>query len=488
MTDDQAKENGVEEESFADLFESYSNGMNEDVRVGDRIRGEVISIGKDTVFVDTGTKIDGVVERDELKDEKGDLTCKVGDFLDLYVVSYNGNEIRLSRALSGAGGLNLIKDAFEKAVPVEGKVKSPCKGGFHVEIMQRRVFCPISQMDLRFVEHAEEYVGKTFPFLITQFEEGGKNIVVSRRALLNRELQEARKAFYKDLEIGAELEGTVTKLMPYGVFVELFPGVEGMVHISELSWSRVEKPDELFKAGDAVKASVIGIEKGDRPDRVKIALSVKQTTEDPWKNVAESVHEGDKVNGRVTRCTRYGAFVEIAPGIEGLVHISEMSYKKRVIKPEEIVEVGQTVAVVVKEVDPLRKRVSLSIKDAEGDPWIHLEEKYSVGQSLEGTLEKKEHFGYFISLEPGITGLLPKSKIGESAKSSALEKLREGEPVTVVIEAMSPGERRITLGPGDKVHEEDWQHFVKGAEKPVSSLGQKLQEALRSEKDKLNSN
>jgi small subunit ribosomal protein S1 len=194
------------------------------------------------------------------------------------------------------------------------------------------------------------------------------------------------------------------------------------------------------------------------------------------------------VNGRVTRCTRYGAFVEIAPGIEGLVHISEMSYKKRVIKPEEIVEVGQTVAVVVKEVDPLRKRVSLSIKDAEGDPWIHLEEKYSVGQSLEGTLEKKEHFGYFISLEPGITGLLPKSKIGESAKSSALEKLREGEPVTVVIEAMSPGERRITLGPGDKVHEEDWQHFVKGAEKPVSSLGQKLQEALRSEKDKLNSN
>ena len=484
MPDNDFLEENGSEESFAELFESYSGAMSEDIQVGDKISGEIISIGKDAVFIHTGSKIDGMVEKAELLDEEGHLPYKVGDVLDLYVVSYNGNEIRLSRAISGIGGVELLKDAAAKAVPVEGRVKGTCKGGFNVEIMQRRAFCPLSQMDLKFVEKTDEYVGKTFLFLITLLEEGGKNIVVSRRELLNRELKKARKEFYASLEIGGELEGKVTKLMPYGAFVELFPGVEGMIHLSEFSWSRVENAEELLQPGDTVKAKVIGIEKGKKADQVKIALSMKQMTGDPWDTVGQTAHEGDKVEGKVTRCTNFGAFVEIAPGIEGLVHISEMSYRKRVVKPEDVVRVGEIVPVVVKEIDPAKRRISLSIKDAEGDPWIHVEEKFSVGQSIVGILEKKESFGYFVTLEPGITGLLPKSKIRKSFSQADIERLKEGDPISVLIEEMDSRGRKITLGPGDTRHEEDWQSFAKVAEKSMTSLGEKLRDAIKSQKNR----
>lgn len=475
------KSNG-KEESFADLFKSYSTRMKDDIQVGDKVRGEIISIGRDTVFINTGSKIDGVVDKEELLDEKGELPFKENDILELYVVARKGDEIRLSRAISGIGGITLLRDAFEKGFPVEGKVKEPCKGGFHVEIMQRRAFCPISQMGLQFVENPDEFVGKTYQFLITQFEEDGKNIVISRRELLNRELEKEREKFYEGITMGAELEGKVTRLLPYGAFVELFPGVDGMVHLSELSWSRVEKPDEVVKVGDPVKAKVIGIEKGDSFKQLKISLSMKQVTGDPWESVEETFHDGDKATGKVTRCAKFGAFVEIAPGIEGLVHISEMSYTKRVLRSEDVVTVGETVPVVVKEIDAGRRRISLSIKDAEGDPWIDVQERYKVGQAIEGTIEKKEQFGYFITLEPGVTGLLPKSKIAKSFKPALVQKLRQGDTIPVVIEEINPDSRKITLGPGDSRDEDDWQSFAKDTEKPLGSLGEKLQQALKSKK------
>ena len=224
MDDDKAGE----DESFADLFESYSSGMSEDIQVGDKVKGKVISIGKDTVFIDTGTKVDGAVDKGELLDQDRQLPYQVGDMVELYVVAANENEIRLSRAISGIGGLNLLRDAYENSIPVDGKVTAPCKGGFHVDILQRRAFCPISQMDLKFVETPEEYVGETYQFVIKQFEERGRNIVVSRRALLAKEQAQAQKAFYASLGIGDILDGRVSKLMPYGAFVELVPGVEGM--------------------------------------------------------------------------------------------------------------------------------------------------------------------------------------------------------------------------------------------------------------------
>lgn len=484
MVDDFINENGSEEESFENLLEAYSSRMGEDIQVGDKVRGEIISIGKDTVFVDTGTKIDGLVEKYELLDEDGQLPYKEGDILELYAVSLTGNEIRLSRALSGIGGIAALEDAFEKEIPVEGKIKGQIKGGFLVEIMQKRAFCPISQMDLKFIENPDDYVGETYLFLITQFDEDGRNIVVSRRELLNREQETSRKAFFDQTAVGAQLEGKVTKLMPYGAFVELFPGVEGMIHLSELSWSRVEKTDEVVNVGDVVSVKVIDIEKSDKSERPKIALSIKQVTGDPWESVHEKFRDGDKVTGKVTRCVNFGAFVEITPGIEGLVHISEMSFKKRVVKPEDEVAVGEIVPVIVKEIDASKRRISLSIRDAEGDPWMDVMEKYRIGNAVEGIIEKKEKFGYFITLEPGITGLLPKSGIKKLHQPALVEKLRQGDAVTVIIDEIKPDERRIILSPGDSRDEGDWQRFTKDAKKSLGSLGEKLQQALESKNEK----
>jgi len=472
-------------ESFEELFEkSYEGRRTERVQVGDRIRGKIISVGKDTIYVDTGTKIDGVVEKNELADENGTVPYKEGDTLELYVSTYDGNEIRLSKSVSGAGSLNMLRDAFENAIPLEGKVKTQIKGGYQVEIAQRRAFCPMSQMDLKPADSADQHVGKSYVFLITQFEEGGRNIVVSRRELLKREQQVAVSKFMSGLGVGAELDARVTRVMPYGVFAEIFPGVEGLVHVSEVSWSRVEKTEEVLHVGDRIRVKVLSIEKGEKRNSVKISLSMKQMTGDPWEQMEGKFQIGEKIKGRVVRCAAFGAFVEIAEGIEGLVHVSEMSYTKRVLKPEEVVQVGQSVAVVVKEIDIPRRRISLSIKDAEGDPWLEVADKYRVGLSVGGTIEKKEKFGYFISLEPGVTGLLPISKIKNSLKSGQIEKLKPGDTMTVLVEEVHPAERKITLSPGDSKEEEGWEQFAGAGQKKASFFGEKLQQALQKNKEK----
>jgi len=476
-------ENGEEkEESFAAMLEAYSPGEDADIGVGDKVRGKIVAIGRESVFVDTGTKIDGVVDKAELLDENGELTLAEGDMLELFVVALSDEEIKLSKALSGIGGLSMLREAYEKTAPVEGKISETCKGGVRVEVLQRQAFCPVSQIDINFVEDPSDYVGQTFNFLITTFEEKGRNIVLSRRALLAREQEAARKEFYQTLSVDATMDGTVTRIMPYGAFVQLSSGVEGMVHVSEMSWSRAATPESLVNVADTVRVKVIGIEPAQRAGLLKISLSMKQLTEDPWISVGEQFHEGDKIQGTVTRCANFGAFVEVAPGIEGLVHISEMSYKKRVLKPEEIVTAGQTVSVLIKEVDRAKRRLSLSIRDAEGDPWIDIAEKFKIGQTVKGVLEKKEKFGYFINLEPGITGLLPKSNFGKADKPAELEKLKDGDAVPIMIEAINPGERRITLTPAGTADEQNWQSFSDASMTSLGALGEKLQLALDKKK------
>ncbi len=478
MTDNNSNQGNGEEQSFADLLDSYSSGMNEDISVGDRIKGEIISVGKDTVYVDTGTKIDGVIEKHELIDENGEFPHKNGDILELYVVSFDGNEIRLSKALTGIGSLRLIEEAFQNGVPVEGKVKNTVKGGFQVEISHRRAFCPISQMDLRYVDNPDDYVGSTYPFMITRFEENGRNIVLSRREILETEQREIHKRFLSELKIGSNVPGRVTKIMPYGAFVELLSGLEGMVHISELSWSRVEKPEEVITVNDTVEVKVIQMEPGKKNASPKISLSLKQITEDPWDRVTEIFQEGEKIRGKVKRCTGFGAFVEITPGIEGLVHISEMSYVKRIVRPEDVVAVGETVSVMIKEIDAGNRRVSLSMKDAEGDPWQDIEGKLKLGDAVEGTLEKAQKFGYFINLQPGITGLLPNSKIKSPQERASIEKLKPGDRIKVIIEEINVTEHKMTLGTSDLKEEGDWKKFSNTQGSPFGSLGEKLQKAL----------
>ncbi len=498
---DQAAAHEEKEQSFAELFEASYAGQGEPLNVGDKISAKVISIGAESVYFDTGTKVDGVAEKKELLDAEGNLPIKEGDTVDLYVVSKTRSEITLSRALAGAGGLEMLQNAKDAGLPVDGRVKETCKGGFSVEIMGKRAFCPVSQIDARYVENPEEYVGKTLPFVITKLEERGRNIVVSRRVLVERERQAATEEFLASVKPGDELEGSVVRMSDFGAFVEIAPGLEGMVHVSELGFTRVAKADEAVSVGEKIRVKVLGIEPGKKPGQMKISLSRKQTMSDPWEGVAGKLKEGEKVTGKVVRLADFGAFVELLPGVDGLIHVSEMSYVKRVQKPGDMVSVGDEVSVVLKEVDPLKRRISLSLKDAEGDPWLEAAAKYTPGTQVTGTVEKREAFGLFVNLEPGVTALLPKSRMAVAVDPKVFDGLKKGDSVTLVVEDLRAGERRIALSPlevrenageqaGGGRESKDWKAYAKtdkapkaeSGGKPMGLLGEKLALAMKAKK------
>ncbi len=497
---DQAQNTGDQEQSFAELFEASYAGQGEPLNVGDKISARIISIGADSVYFDTGTKIDGVAEKKELLDAEGNLPFKEGDSIDLYVVSKTRSEIVLSKALAGAGGTELLQNAKDAGLPVDGKVKETCKGGFSVEVMARRAFCPVSQIDARFVENPEAYVGNTYQFLIIKLEERGRNIVVSRRALIERDRQAATEEFLAAIKPGEEIDGTVVRLTDFGAFVEIAPGLEGMVHVSEIGFARVSKPEEAVSVGDKIRVKVLGVEPGKKPGQMKISLSRKQTMSDPWGDIASQLKAGDKASGKVVRLADFGAFVELLPGVDGLIHVSEMSYTKRVNKPSDILQPGDAVTVVIKEIDPLKRRISLSLKDAEGDPWGEVAAKYAPGTQVTGTVEKRETFGIFVTLEPGITALLPKSRMAVAVDPKQFDKLQRGDSVTLVVEDLRAGERRIALSPlevregsqseGNGRENNDWKAYAKpaksakGEDKPagMGSLGDMLAQAMKSKK------
>ena len=271
--------------------------------------------------------------------------------------------------------------------------------------------------------------------------------------------------------------------MPYGAFVELIPGLEGMVHISELSWSRLEKPEDIVKPNDKIQVKMLRIEAG--PKGPKIALSMKQVDGDPWQRISDDFKVGTKVSGKVTRCTNFGAFVEIKPGIEGLVHISELSYTQRVHRVEDVVQAGSMVDVLIKDIDPAKRRISLSLRDAEGDPWADIQGKYKPEQVVSGVVEKVEKFGVFIRLAPGIVGLLPQSVIAQSSAAIPMDKMKPGDTLPVTIAQINAPERKISLKLGKADSDNEWQAFsdTKDTEMPLGSLAEKLAQALK-DKDK----
>ncbi len=479
-----AEQNPPEEEmSFADMLAAYDDGRADTLQVGDKVNVKIIAIGKDAVFVDTGTKIDGTVDRAELVDEDGALTAAEGDRLDLYVVDMNESEIHLSKALAGAGGLDLLREAHQNQMPVEGKVRATCKGGFEIRMVQRRAFCPVSQMDVQYIENPEEYVGQEHLFVITQFEERGRNIVVSRRRLLEKEQAEAQEAFLDANAPGALCDGRVTRLAPFGAFVELAPGLEGLVHISELSWSRVENPGDVVSEGQAVTVKILAIEDSDKPGRKKIGLSLKQAQGDPWQTEIERFQPETVVPARITRCMPFGAFAELTPGIEGLIHISALSFTRRVHKPEDVVTPGESVRVMIKSIDRENRKIALSLKDVAGDPWQTVTDTFKVGQVVEGVVEKRAGFGLLVTLAPGITGLLPQARIGEAATPGKIEKLKPGHKLAVSIDKIDSEQRRISLGPGDRADDKDWERFSPAAAgASMGDLAAKLQAALDAKK------
>jgi small subunit ribosomal protein S1 len=476
---DNQRDDQAGEEDFAAMLESYSADRNDDLRIGDQVAGRIIAIGADTVFVDTGTKVDGAVEKAELLDENGELPFKEGDTLTLFVVAMDESEVRLSKAITGVGGLNMLQEAMANEIPVEGKVTEPCKGGFVIEVLHRRAFCPVSQIDLPPAKEPAAYVGQHFHFMVSRVEKGGRNIVLSRRRLLEKEQEKTRNAFLATVAVGSVCEGTVVRVAPFGVFVQLAPGADGLVHVSEMSWSRVENPEDVVVVGQPVTVKILSIEPDKKPGQKRISLSMKQVGGDPWRTVAEKFKVHDTVEGKVTRCVKFGAFVEIVPGIEGLVHLSEMSYLRRITDPSEVVAPGAAVKVRIKAIEIDKRRISLSIREAQGDPWAEVETLFTVGKRVEGTLEKKERFGWFVQLAPGITGLMPKSRLATAPDAGRMEGLRPGDKLTVVVEEIHAQDRKITLAPdtGDEAVG-SWQAYAAENPKPMGNLGEKLRRAI----------
>lgn len=481
-----APEDGSED--FAALLAAHDEASSGHAQPGQKISGTVIAITGENVFIDVGLKEDGIMDRKDLLDADGKEIAGPGDTVEAWVVAATPQGIVLSRSMSGSG-VAALEEARDSGVPVEGRVSGTCKGGYLVEVLGKTAFCPGSQMDATFGD-ADTPVGRTLQFLVTRVENRGRNIVVSRRALLDRERRENLDKLLESLKEGDMVEGRVTRLAPFGAFVELAPAVEGMIHLSELSWSRVGAADEAVSVGDLVRAKVLGISTNDK-GQTRISLSRKQAEGDPWLEAPARLETGSIVQGKVRRLAPFGAFVELLPGVEGLIHISEMSWARRVNKPEDVLSVGDEVSVKIKDVNPGTRRIALSLRDAEGDPWQDAEQRFPVGATITGTVESRSQYGLFICLAPGITGLLPAGVI-KSSRKPELAKLDKGDSVSLVVQNIDSGARRISLAPegfetrteaadgaGAKGAGGSWkQHTVVGA--PVMGImAQALQEAMQ---------
>ena len=338
--------------------------------IGEKVRGRILSLGETAAFVDLGGKSEGVIDVAQLKDAVGNLTVTVGDEIEATVTGNDPETGALVLRRKAARGQDValeLRQALETGVPVEGVVTAINKGGAEVQVSGMRAFCPLSQLDLRYVENPQQFVGQRLTFRVSRIEPGKTrpNIVLSRRALLEEEA-EVKAAETRDrLQVGSTLTGKVTSLTSYGAFVDL-GGLEGMLHVSEIGYSRLAHPGEVLNVGDEVEVQVIKVEKGKDESRPRISLSRRSLERDPWQDVADRFPEGTELTGRVMRTESFGAFVEIAPGIEGLVHISEMGANRRLNHARDAVQIGQDVQVRVLGVDPGKRRISLSMGSGSG--------------------------------------------------------------------------------------------------------------------------
>ncbi|HEU4613414.1 MAG TPA: 30S ribosomal protein S1 [Kofleriaceae bacterium] len=355
----------TDDEDFAAMFAESERDKPRAKRpkIGDVIQGKVITIGKEAVFVDLGGKAEGQLDKGQVSDKDGKLLVKVGDTIEARIVADAGGVLMLrTKVTRGPEARAELQQAAELGIPVEGTVTEVVKGGVSVDVAGVRGFCPASQVDNRFVEDLSVYVGQKLTFKITRYEP--RNLVLSRRVLLEAEQEKLAAETRKKLAPGAVVRGKVVGFKPFGAFVDL-GGIEGMLHISELGFSRVEKPEDVLSLGQELDVAILKMEPGEKGER--ISLSLKALASDPWRDTTASLVEGTRVKGTITRLQPFGAFIEIAPGVEGLVHISELGAGRRINHPKEVVAVGQQVEATVLSVDHDKRRLSLSLaasKDA----------------------------------------------------------------------------------------------------------------------------
>ena len=429
-------------EDFATMFEASIKAKR--VEKGQTIEGRIVAIGPEVAFVDVGGKGEATIEIDELKDADGQIEVAVGDRIQATVVSTVGG-LTLSRRLArGAATQRQLEDAFHTRLPVQGKVEKAVKGGYEVSIARQRAFCPISQIDTLRTTDPSAHEGRVYEFRIIEYKEGGRNLVVSRRALLEEEQRASAVEIRRSIVAGAVMTGRVTSVREFGAFVDLGGGVQGLLHVSEMGWSRVSDTSQVVKPGDEITVKVLRVDE----DKQKISLGLKQLTADPWSRVHETYEVGQVCTGRVTRLADFGAFVELEPGIEALAHASTFAPTGRSNGWSSAMAPGMTGAFEILSIDLEKKRIGVALvpegsaRAAGKAPSQH---EIVPGARLTGKVERHEKFGVFVFLAPGRTGLIPLSETGAAREADVSKAFPVGTDVEVVVLEVDPTGRRIRL-------------------------------------------
>jgi small subunit ribosomal protein S1 len=434
-------------DDFATLLAQQEAGA--PLEVGQPVRGRVIQITAEHVFVDVGGKGEAWIDRAELTEDDGRLRVAVGDEIEATVVSTR-DELRLSYKLQrGAQARQALAAAAESGIPVEGKVAAVIKGGYEVTVGGLRAFCPFSQMEIRRVATPEEYVGRVLEFRVTRFGESGRNIVLSRRQILEELAAKAAEETRRKIVAGAVLTGTVVSLADFGAFVDL-GGVQGLVPVSEISHSRVARPADRLRVGEPVTVKVLRIDE----DRGRISLSLKALEGDPWAGVPGRLRERQVVRGRMVRFTEFGIFVELLPGVDGLLHISEIP-RSRQGAMREAVAAGAEVTAMIVSIDTGKRRIALALAPDDAAAGDQVESTVALGAVLTGTVERVEPFGVFVRLGPGQTGLVPNAELAGQRGADPRKAYPEGSEIKVLVLAIEEGGRRIRLSQAQALAQEE---------------------------------
>jgi small subunit ribosomal protein S1 len=465
-------QNEHEPEDFATLF--AREGARQSLRVGEVVKGRILQLGDETLFVDVGGKGEALIDRAELVDADGNLTVKVGDEIEATVVRA-GDEVRLSyRLLQGIQAREGLAVAAETGLPVEGKVAAVIKGGYEVTVAGLRAFCPFSQMDLRRSDAPEAYVGRVLQFRISRYGEQGRNIVLTRRALLEEQAAAAAEETKKKIVSGAVLPGTVASLTDFGAFVDL-GGVQGLVPASEVSHSRVGRPADRLHVGESVTVKVLKVDEA----KGRISLSLKALESDPWMEVAGRLRDRQIVRGRVARMTDFGVFVELFPGVDGLLHLTEIP-RSRHGEMKKAAETGEELLVLVTSIDLDKRRISLALAPEGAAAGTQVESTIAVGGVVTGTVERIEPFGVFLRVGPGQVGLIPNVEMGGAKNADYKKDFPPGTEIKVAVLSIEDGGKRIRLSRAQalRMEEEAETRGYMDTARKGSGFGMTLGEAL----------
>jgi small subunit ribosomal protein S1 len=415
-------------------------------REGEIVIGTIVHVGRDNVVVDIGGKSEGVIPVSEFLDANNEIQIKAGDKVDVYIESRENDEGLVTLSKEKADKMKVwdeISSACERDELIDGTISQRVKGGLSVSIRGGvKAFLPGSQVDLRPIRNLDKLIGQTYQFKVIKFNKKRGNIVLSRRVLLEKERDEMKAKTLQTLTEGMVVKGTIKNITEYGAFVDL-GGIDGLLHITDMSWGRIQHPSEVFQVGDEVTVKVLKY----NPETERVSLGLKQTQEDPWNHAEEAYPPGKKVRGKVMSITDYGAFIELEPGIEGLIHVSEMSWTKKVKHPSKIVEPGQEIECQILEVDAKAKRISLGLKQLEPDPWTLFTDKYSPGDHIVGKVRSLTDYGVFVGIEEGVDGMVHKSDLSWTVKvNNPNDLFHKGDEVEAIILSINHDEKKVSLG------------------------------------------